>query len=391
MAERNLNFDEIVDRKNTGCLKYDFAVRRGKPEDVLPLWVADMDFKVSSYIEDALMERVRHGIFGYSESDEVYFEAVAGWMEKHKNWKIRPEWMIKTPGVVFALAMAVKAYTEPGDAVLIQQPVYYPFSEVIRDNGRKIVSNDLVFTGQGTYEIDFDDFEAQIIQHHVKLFLLCSPHNPVGRVWTREELTRVGEICLKHHVIVVSDEIHHDFIFEGRHEVFASLGEAFRENCVVCTSASKTFNLACMLVSNIFIPNADLRRRFQKQVDATGISQLNALGLIATQTAYTQGEEWYQAAMQYIGANHRFVEDYVNKNMPGVKVIHAQGTYLVWLDFGGTGIDAEELDHRIIYDAKLWLDSGKIFGKSGEGFQRINVACPRKVLETALERLRNIL
>lgn len=391
MAERHLNFDEIVDRRNTDCLKYDFAVRRGKPADVLPLWVADMDFKVSSYIEDALVERARHGIFGYSESGEDYFNAVAAWEKKHKDWTIEGDWLIKTPGVVFALAMAVKAYTEPGDKVLIQQPVYYPFTEVITDNGRQVVSNDLVLTAEGKYEIDFADFEEKIVANQIKLFLLCSPHNPVGRVWTKEELLKIGEICLKHHVTVVSDEIHHDFIFKGEHHVFASLSKELQDICIVCTSPSKTFNLACMLISNIFIPNSELRAKFQKQVDAAGISQLNALGLEAVKAAYTHGEEWYQGMMAYVRENIQFVADFVEQKMPGVKMIPLQGTYLVWLDFRETGIEVEELDRRVIYDAKLWLDSGKIFGNTGKGFQRINVACPRTVLETAMERLASIL
>lgn len=391
MAERNLNFDEVIDRRNTDCLKYDFAVQRGKPKDVLPLWVADMDFKVSSYIEDALVARARQAIFGYSESREDYFNAVAGWMKRHKNWDVEPDWLIKTPGVVFALAMAVKAYTDPGDTVLIQQPVYYPFVEVVVDNGRKIVSNDLVLSQDGIYEIDFEDFERKITEHQVKLFLLCSPHNPVGRVWTKEELLRIGEICLKHHVIVVSDEIHHDFIFKGEHSVFATLSKELREISVICTSPSKTFNLACMLISNIFIPNADLRSRFQKQVDAAGMSQLNAMGLEAVKAAYNHGEEWYQAVFSYIQSNVEFVEQYVRERMPGVKMMQHQGTYLVWLDFRATGIGVAELERRIIYDARLWLDSGKIFGRTGEGFQRINVACPRKVLEQAMERLAGIL
>ena len=273
MPERNLNFDEIVNRRGTDCLKYDFAVRRGMPEDVLPLWVADMDFKTTSYVEDAVIERTKHGIFGYSESGEEYFKEVAGWMRRHHNWEIRPEWLIKTPGVVFALAMAVKAFTEKGDSVLIQQPVYYPFSEVIRDNGRVVVSNDLYLGEDNRYHIDLADFEKKIVEYHVKLFLLCSPHNPTGRVFTKEELTAMGDLCVKHGVKVVSDEIHNDFVFQGEHTVFASVKKEYEEISVICTSPSKTFNLASMLISNIFIPNRELRQRFRHEVDAAGISQ----------------------------------------------------------------------------------------------------------------------
>lgn len=387
MAERNLDFDTIIDRKNTECLKYDFAKRRGMPEDVLPLWVADMDFKTSSYVEDALAERARHGIFGYSESQTPYFEIVRDWMKRHHDWEVKEPWLIKTPGVVFALAMAVKAYTEPGDGVLIQSPVYYPFSEVIEDNGRRIVSNTLVLGEDHKYYIDFEDFERQIKENQVKLFFLCNPHNPVGRVWTTEELTRLGDICLKYQVTVVSDEIHSDFIFRGRHQVFADLKREYADITVTCTTPSKTFNLAGLLLSNIFISNRELRHKFRQQVNAAGISQLSPFGLVACETAYTQGEEWYQAMLAYVAENIAFTKEYVEKHLPGVEMVEHEGTYLVWLDFRKTGLSVEELEDLIVNRAKLWLDSGKIFGKSGEGFQRINVACPRQILEEALHRI----
>lgn len=391
MAERNLDFDRIIDRKNTRCLKYDFAVKRGMPEDVLPLWVADMDFETSSYIEDALTERVQEGIFGYSDVQTPYFEIIRDWMIRHHDWEPQEKWLIKTPGVVFALAMAVKAYTDPGDKVLLQQPVYYPFSEVITDNGREVVSNDLVLTVDGTYKIDFADFEQKIIANGIKLFLLCSPHNPVGRVWTKEELEKIGDICVKHGVTVVSDEIHNDFIWEGTHTVFAGIKKEFADISVTCTSPSKTFNLASMLISNIFIPNQILRRKFCKEMDRAGISQLSVLGLVATEAAYAHGDEWYAAMKNYVRDNIAFARAYVEENLPGVRMIDTQGTYLIWLDFRQTGLTVEQLDHKIIYEAGLWLDSGKIFGKTGEGFERINVACPRAVLQEALDRIRGIL
>ncbi|MEE1439142.1 MAG: MalY/PatB family protein [Lachnospiraceae bacterium] len=391
MAERNLDFDRIIDRKNTRCLKYDFAVKRGMPEDVLPLWVADMDFETSSYIEDALTERVKEGIFGYSDVQTPYFEIIRDWMIRHHDWEPQEKWLIKTPGVVFALAMAVKAYTDPGDKVLLQQPVYYPFSEVITDNGREVVSNDLVLTVDGTYKIDFADFEQKIIANGIKLFLLCSPHNPVGRVWTKEELEKIGDICVKHGVTVVSDEIHNDFIWEGTHTVFAGIKKEFADISVTCTSPSKTFNLASMLISNIFIPNQILRRKFCKEMDRAGISQLSVLGLVATEAAYAHGDEWYAAMKNYVRDNIAFARAYVEENLPGVRMIDTQGTYLIWLDFRQTGLTVEQLDHKIIYEAGLWLDSGKIFGKTGEGFERINVACPRAVLQEALDRIRGIL
>lgn len=390
MPERNLNFDEIIDRKNTNCLKYDFAKRRGMPEDVLPLWVADMDFKTSSYVEDELVRRSREAIFGYSEVQSEYYEIVAEWMRIQHHWETDERWLIKTPGVVFALAMAVKAYTKKGDKVLIQQPVYYPFSEVIEDNERVVVSNDLYLGEDNRYHIDYEDFERKIQEHGIKLFLLCSPHNPVGRVWSREELIKIGDICLKYGVIVVSDEIHNDFVFQGQHHVFPSLKKEYEDISIVCTSPSKTFNLASMMISNIFIPNRTLKQKFRKQVDAAGISQLGVLGLVASEAAYKYGNEWYQAMLAYVKANIDYVEEYVHTNLKNVRMITTEGTYLVWLDFRDTGIDADELDRRIIHEAKLWLDSGKVFGDVGKGFQRINVACPRKILTEALERIRAI-
>ncbi|MCM1090253.1 MAG: pyridoxal phosphate-dependent aminotransferase [Butyrivibrio sp.] len=390
MKEQNINFDELIERKNTDCLKYDVAEKRGKPKDVLPLWVADMDFKTSSIVLDVVRQRVEHGIFGYTETGDGYFRAVADWQEKRHGWRVEQSWLMQTPGVVVALALAVKAYTGEGDAVLVQQPVYYPFTEVIEDNGRVAVSSDLVLGDDGRYGIDFTDFEDKIVKHHVKLFLLCSPHNPVGRVWTREELLTLGEICLKHHVTVVSDEIHEDFVYgERRHLVFANLREELREISVTCTSAAKTFNLAGLQVSNIFIPNKELRRSFKRQLNAIGYSQVNTLGLTATEAAYRYGGTWYEAMLYYVKGNIDYVREFLQRELPDIRLIEPEGTYLVWLDFRGLGLTEPDRERLIVEKAGLWLDSGAIFGGAGEGFERINVACPRKTLETALERLKN--
>ena len=388
MPERNLNFDEPVDRRNTDCLKYDFAKRKGMPEDVLPLWVADMDFKTSSYIEDVLVERAKEAIFGYSEVQTPYFQAVANWMKIHHNWEVKRTWLVKTPGVVFALAMAVKAFTDPGDSVIIQSPVYYPFSEVITDNGRNIVSSDLYLGADDRYHMDYADFEKKIIENNVKLFLLCNPHNPVGRVWTKEELEKVGDICLKHNVLVVSDEIHADFVFKGQHQVFTAIKKEYEDITLSCTAPSKTFNLAGLSLSNIFIPNRELKRQFKAELKAAGTGLMGVMGLVACQTAYEKGEEWYHAMKSYVQANIEFTKQYVEEDLPGVKMIDHEGTYLVWLDFRETGLGVDELEDLIIHKAKLWLDSGKIFGKNGEGFQRINVACPRSTVKEALDRIK---
>lgn len=387
MAERNLDFDTVIDRKNTYSLKYDFAKKRNMPEDLLPLWVADMDFKVSSYIQDAICQQTEHGIFGYSEVQEEYFEALRQWMKRHHDWEVESKWLVKTPGIVFAIATAVKAFTQKGDAVLIQQPVYYPFSEVIMDNERKLVSNTLVQDGSGRYQIDFEDFEEKIVSEKVKLFILCSPHNPVGRVWSKEELIRLGDICYKHQVIVLSDEIHADFVFSGKHQVFAKLKKEYEEISVIATSPSKTFNIAGLQVSNILIPNQELRSMFRQQIAASGYSQLNVLGLVAAKAAYEHGEEWYQAMHQYVSDNIAYTKQFVQERLPNVKLIENEGTYLLWLDFKELNLSESALEDLIIKKAKLWLDSGKIFGTAGKGFQRINVACPRKTLLEALTKL----
>lgn len=387
MAEKNLDFDKVIDRRNTKSIKYDWIAKKGMAADTLPLWVADMDFQVSSYIQEALARQTAHGIFGYSDAQEEYFEAVKGWMERRHGWEVFEDWLVKTPGVVFALSLAVKAFTEPGDSVLIQQPVYYPFQNVVDRNGRKMVSNDLVYEN-GRYRIDFQDFEEKIIKENVKLFILCNPHNPVGRVWTQEELTRLGDICYKHHVVVVSDEIHGDFAFERRHSVFAGLKKEYEEITVTCTAPSKTFNLAGLQLSNIFISNPELRKAFCRQMELSGYGEVNVMGLVACEAAYRDGDEWYAAMLRYVKANLEFIKEYVEKNIPGASMAEHEGTYLAWLDFRKLGLSAEELEEMIVHKARLWLDDGRMFGKSGEGFQRVNAACPRKILEEALHRIK---
>lgn len=391
MAERNLDFDKVIERRGTDCIKYDSAAQSNMPADVLPLWVADMDFETSSYVVDALADRLRHGIFGYTETGERFFDAVKGWMVRHHDWEVHKDWLVKTPGVVFALAMAVRAYTEPGDGVLIQQPVYYPFAGVIRDNGRRVVSNHLFLGEDNRYHMDLDDFERKIVEEKIKLFFLCNPHNPVGRVWSREELCRLGDICVRHHVIVASDEIHADFVFRGKHQVFANLQKEYETISITCTAPSKTFNLAGLAMSNIFIPDEKLREKFCAQMNSAGVGQIGLMGLIACEAAYEKGEEWYQAMVKYVADNIAYTRKYVEENLPGVRMVEHEGTYLVWLDFRGTGLDEQALEHKIIHEAKLWLDGGAMFGEGGSGFQRVNVACPRKILTEALDRLKAVL
>ncbi len=381
------NFDEIVDRKNTDSLKYDFAVERGKPEGIIPLWVADMDFKTPPEIIEALVDKSRHGIFGYSETKTDYFDVLQNWFQNNFGWKVDRRWLVKTPGIVYAICTAVRSLTNKGDAIIIQQPVYYPFSESVLINERQLVVNELVYS-QGKYSIDFEDFEKKIIENNVRMFILCNPHNPVGRVWSRDELVRLGDICVKHGVLVVSDEIHADFIYPGfKHHIFADLKPEFSDISITCTAPSKTFNLAGLQISNIFIPNRELKHRFKTEIVKSGYSQLNTMGIAACKAAYQYGSEWLKELKEYLTSNLNFIRSFVNEKLPMIKLIEPEGTYLVWLDFNKLGLNVEQLEDLIISKAGLWLDVGTMFGQSGEGFQRINIACPRVILEKAFNQL----
>lgn len=382
------DFDKLTDRRGTSCLKYDFQVERRGREDLLPMWVADMDFPLPENILEDIKKRVSHGIFGYTDPKKEYFDSVIGWFYSHFGWKGRPEWITVTPGVVVAISVAVRALTDEGDGVLIQQPVYYPFSEAILLNKRKLVNNQLVYS-DGKYSIDFDDFEKKIVDENVKLFILCSPHNPVGRVWTEDELRRMGEICLKHKVIVVADEIHCDFTYKGhKHTMFPALGEEFENNVVLCTAPSKTFNIAGLHVSNIFIPNPVIRKKFKGELEAFGFSQPNVMGLVACQAVYSKGDEWYQELKKYLAGNLDFTREYLAENMPKLKLVEPEGTYLIWLDCAQLGLSVDELERFVEDKAKLWVDFGRIFGEESGQFIRLNIACPRATLKQALEQLK---
>ena len=383
-----MNFDEIVDRYNTNCLKYDFKEKRNKPKDVFPMWVADMDFKCPQEVVDAMKKRADHGIFGYSDIDETYFNAVHHWYSSHFDVDLKNEWLITTPGVVFALATAVKVFTKENEYVLINNPVYNPFSEVIEDNHRKVISSDLI-NNNGHYEIDFSDLENKIKKYNIKLYLLCSPHNPVGRVWTVDELDKIVEICKKYNVFIVSDEIHSDFVFEGKHTCILKYTD-YLDNMIVCTSPSKTFNLAGLQTSNIFIPNKDIKNRFMQEVWATGYSNINIMGLVACKAAYTYGEKWLNELIEYLKGNVKLVEDYIKENIPNLTVIHPEGTYLLWIDFSKSNLSDEEVSSKLTNEAKLWVNSGIKYGKTGKGFQRFNIALPREQLKDALDKLKKV-
>ena len=385
------DFDRFIDRRNTDCIKWDFGMQRKGRDDLLPLWVADMDFRLPEEVIKDITDRVQHGVFGYTDPGDKYRNIVKEWYERRHGFTFDGEDITVTPGVVYAIAIAIRAFTEPGDAVIIQQPVYYPFSETIVLNKRKVVNNQLIYK-DGHYEIDFEGFEKKIIDNNVKMFLLCSPHNPVGRVWTEAELTRLAEICDRHRVYVFADEIHSDFVYPGfKHTSFMSLAPELRKRLVLGTSPSKTFNLAGLQVANIIIPDKEMHRSFDRENEAAGYSQPNVLGMVACMSVYTKGEQWLDELLEYLKGNLDYVRKFVAENLPGVKLIEPEGTYLIWLDFSKVVDNHKELEDIIVNKAKLWLDPGIIFGRETNLFERINIACPRSVLEQAMEQLKEAL
>ena len=382
------DFDKLIDRKNTSCLKYDFAERYGRSDGLLPLWIADMDFRTPEVVLDAIRARLDHGIFGYTSPDQSYFRVVSRWFERRHGWSPRPEAFVNSCGVVFALGALLRVVTEREDGVIICQPVYYPFEKIVRGSGRKLVVSQLQLA-DGHYGIDFEDFEKKIVENGVKAFIMCSPHNPVGRVWTRAELERIGDICMRHGVFVISDEIHADFAFDGhRHLPFASVREEFADRCAVCTAPSKTFNIAGLQVSNIYISDDGVRAAYERELDSLGYGEPNVLGLTACVAAYEHGAEWLDELKGYLKDNFDFLRAYLKENLPEIVLIEPEGTYLAWLDCRALHLSDEELE-ALMGRAGLWLDDGYIFGEGGSGFERMNLACPRAVLKTALERLKS--
>lgn len=383
----NYDFDTVTDRKNTNAIKYDLAKKRGKPEDAVSLWIADMDFPTAPCIQKAVAEKAAHGIWGYSRPDNRYYDALKKWYKERHNFEVQNEWVVNTPGVCFALATAVKAFTKEGESVLIQKPVYYPFFNIINSLQRKVVNSSLILKNNH-YEIDFDDFERKIVQENVKMFILCSPHNPGGRVWTKQELQKISEICLAHNVLVVSDEIHSDITFGSNvHTVYGSLSEQALKNSIICTAPSKSFNLAGLQFSNIFIADEKLRKAFSEELDKTGYDEPSVFGIVAATAAYSEGADWFDSVKSYIWENILFAKKYIEENASQIKVLVPEGTYLLWLDFSETGLSDSEINDRVLNKAKVWLDSGSMFGKEGEKFQRINCATPRIILEDALKRI----
>ncbi len=381
------DFDTPIDRTHTWSIKHDFKRENGKADDILPLWVADMDFRSPDSVVEALKKAVEHGIFGYSRADESYFDAVAAWYEKRHHLTLQPEWMTCTPGIVFALSIAVRAFTQEGDAVLIQPPVYHPFSRAILRNKRTLVENPLVLKN-GRYEMDLEDLEQKVLDEHVKLMILCNPHNPVGRVWTKEELTALADICLRHHVYVISDEIHGDFVWQGHEQTpYASISEEARLHSMMCTAPSKTFNLAGMATSNLFIPDPEMRKKFRSELLDVGQENMNRLGLFACRAAYEGGEEWLDQLLEYLAGNLALVRDFCKTRVPQIHLVEPEGTYLAWLDCRELGMTDDELMAFFSDEAKVWLDPGTHSGEQGSGFMRFNLGSSRSVIAQALDQI----
>lgn len=381
------DFDTPIDRTHTWSIKHDFKKENGKADDILPLWVADMDFRSPDSVVEALKKAVDHGIFGYSRADESYFDVVAAWYQKRHHLTLQPEWMTCTPGIVFALSIAVRAFTQEGDAVLIQPPVYHPFSRAILRNKRTLVENPLVLK-DGHYEMDLEDLEQKVLDEHVKLMILCNPHNPVGRVWTREELTALADICLRHHVYVISDEIHGDFVWQGHEQTpYASISEEACLHSMMCTAPSKTFNLAGMATSNLFIPDPEMRRKFRSELLDVGQENMNRLGLFACRAAYEGGGEWLDQLIGYLAGNLALVRDFCKNRVPQIQLVEPEGTYLAWLDCRELGMTDDELMAFFSDEAKVWLDPGTHSGEQGSGFMRFNLGSSRSVIAQALDQI----
>lgn len=376
------DFDKITSRRGTNSYKWDSA----EDKNVLPMWVADMDFQTAPCIIEALRKRVDHGIFGYTRVPEEYYEAVISWFRRRHQWKIERNWFIYTSGVVPALSAVIKALANEGDNILTLTPVYNCFFSSIRNNGCKLSSCALKYENN-TFSIDFDDLERRAADPKTPLLLLCNPHNPSGRVWTREELQRIGDICIKNNVIVVSDEIHCEIVHPGyKYTPFASISEEFQEHSVTCISPSKAFNIAGLQIANIIVENDEWRRRIDKAININEVCDVNPFGVIATIAAYNEGELWLDELLKYIHANYLFFKEYCEKHFPKFPVAPLEGTYLAWMDCRSLGISSEQFEEDLMKKEKLWLNAGSMYGKEGEGFMRWNLACPRQFVEEGLKR-----
>jgi cystathionine beta-lyase len=379
------NFDECIERKGTASIKWDYLNEIFGSDDLISMWVADMDFQSPLPVVDAIVERAKHGVYGYTGQEEDFFQAVMNWMQDKHSVETKKDWYIPTPGVLAGISAAINTFTQPGDEIIVQTPVYYPFFNSIESNGRRLVKNPLKLEGTH-YQMDLEDFEKKITKKTTML-ILSNPHNPVGRVWEEDTLKKLGEICKRNDIFIISDEIHSDLVFgDHQHHSFLNF-EDFQSHSMVFIAPSKTFNLAGLASASAIIPDEHVRRRFQNKIDAWHIGMLNLFGVIGFQTAYQYGQEWYEQMMAYVWENYKFMCDFVEKRIPVLKVFPLEGTYLVWVDFKGLNLSHEKINELCLKKAKLALDEGMMFGYEGSGFQRFNIACPRSILKEALEKL----
>ena len=380
------NFDEITQRRDSNSYKWDTA----KEDDILPMWVADMDFRTAPAIVNALAKRVQHGIFGYTKVPQAYFDATISWFGKRHNFHINKDWILFTSGVVPALSAVIKALTIPGDKVLVQTPVYNCFFSSIRNDECELVNNELIYKN-GRYSIDFEDLEQKASDPRVKVMLLCSPHNPVGRVWTLDELEKIGEICLRNNVIVVSDEIHCDLVYnEHTHIPFASINEEFLQNSVTCTAPSKTFNLAGIQVANIIAADENIKKKIDKALNVNEVCEINAFAVEALIAAYNEGGDWLDELKVYLYDNYKLLSEFFQTYLPHLPVLPLEATYLVWVDCSSLGLTSKEIVNKLLTEEKLWLNEGTMYGEAGEGFIRINIATQRDRLVHGLKKIRNL-
>ena len=381
------DFDTIIPRRGTNSYKWDTP----EEENVLPMWVADMDFRTAPTIVEALQRRVAHGIFGYTKVPETYYDAVVRWFENRHRWRIDPRWIIYTSGVVPALSAIIKALTVPGDKVIVQTLAYNCFYSSIRNDGCELSANNLTYR-DGRYSIDFDDLEAKVADPKAKILLLCNPHNPVGRVWTPEELRHIGDICLRNGVFVVADEIHCELTYEGYdYTPFASLSKRVQQKSVTCVSPSKAFNLAGLQIANIIAADDDVRRRIDRAININEVCDVNPFGVIATIASYNEGGEWLDALRKYLRRNYEYLCHFYEQRLPQYPVSPLEGTYLVWIDCRALGIGSDAMTLRLQEEQKLMINSGTMYGPGGEGFIRLNIACPRTLLVEGLERMARVL
>jgi len=391
------DFDRLIDRDSSFSLKWSKQALqkffKTDDDDLLSLWVADMDFQCPQPVIDAIKKRANEEIYGYNwHETSTYYDSVIGWMHRKHGWNVDPNWIIYSPGIVPAIYMMIQTFSNIGDKIIIQSPVYYPFFSAITNNGRYVLINQLHYENK-RYKFDFEDFEEKAKDPLAKIFILCSPHNPVGRIWTQQELKRIGEICLENDIMIIADEIHHDLILPGfQHTLFSTISEEFEQNTIMCTAPSKTFNMAGLQISNIIIPNEKIRESFNHTIlHKNGIHVPNTFGIVAMIAAYNEGSDWLEQVLHYINNNFNYLKEFIETELPSVKFIDPEGTYLAWLDFNSLNFSDEELKNLMLKKAKVVFDDGTMFGPGGSGFERINVACPKSILENCMKRIINTL